>query len=206
MSELLYTIGHSNHPIEGFLTLLRQHGVTALADVRSHPYSRHVPHFSHDELKASLKMAGIAYSFLGKELGARTPNRACYRQGKVQYELLAKEPLFLEGLERVHRGMQKYTIALICSEKDPLECHRAILVARHLYENGTHVAHILSNGSLLGHGDLEKRMLELHKLPERSLIDQKEELLQEAYLLQGGRIAYQVDVVKWHHSEQRALS
>jgi hypothetical protein len=112
MSELL-TIGHSTHPIDAFIALLKQHGVTALADVRSHPYSRHFPQYSKDALKNALAQAQIAYVFLGKELGARSENPACYRQGKVQYDLLAKEPLFAQGLERLRQGLEKYQMLSI---------------------------------------------------------------------------------------------
>src|SRR6266496_4132642 len=80
------TIGHSSHPIERFVALLRQHGVTAVADVRSAPYSRHQPQFNKDLLQRSLKDAGIAYIFLGKELGARSEDRSCYENGRVQSE------------------------------------------------------------------------------------------------------------------------
>lgn len=118
---VLYSIGHSTHPIETFVGLLQMHGVTALVDVRSHPYSKHFPQFSKDALKDALQKSGITYVFLGKELGARSENPACYRQGKVQYDLLAKEPLFAQGLDRLRQGMQKFQIALMCAEKDPLE-------------------------------------------------------------------------------------
>ena len=117
---VLYSIGHSTHPFETFVGLLHMHGVTALVDVRSHPYSKHFPQFSKDALKDALQKSGITYVFLGKELGARSENPACYRQGKVQYELLAKEPLFAQGLDRLRQGMQNYQIALMCAEKDPL--------------------------------------------------------------------------------------
>ena len=100
----LYTIGHSNHEIAVFLGLLWQHGITAVGDVRSQPYSRWVPQFSRDALEPALADAGIAYVFLGKELGARSDNPACYREGKVQYDRLAQEPIFAEGIGRVMQG------------------------------------------------------------------------------------------------------
>ncbi|MGH8533157.1 MAG: DUF488 family protein, partial [Gammaproteobacteria bacterium] len=119
MSSMLYSIGHSNHEITAFVELLRQHGITAIGDVRSHPYSRYVPQYSREPLKTALVNGGIAYVFLGKELGARSNNPACYRQGKVQYDLLAQEAFFAEGVKRVIQGMERYVIALMCAEKDP---------------------------------------------------------------------------------------
>jgi uncharacterized protein (DUF488 family) len=193
MNNTIYTIGHSNHPIDKFLSLLRGSSITAVADVRSQPYSRHYPQYSQKELKNTLQKAGIAYVFLGKELGARSENPACYRQGKVSYELLAKEPLFSEGLNRLSKGMEKLRIAIMCSEKDPLNCHRAILVARSLHENGTVVKHILADGRLEPHAELESRMLKTLKMAELELFRTHEEILSEAYERHGEDIAYQDD-------------
>ena len=188
---MVYTIGHSTHPIEVFIELLKQHGITALADVRSHPYSRHFPQYSQNYLKSSLAQEGIAYVFLGKELGARSENPSCYRQGKVQYELLAKEPLFLKGLERVRAGMERFRIALMCAEKDPLDCHRAVLVARQLYKLGIQVQHIHADGHLETHAEMENRMLQILKMSDSDMFNSREEMLRDAYRVRGEQIAYQ---------------
>lgn len=188
---MIFTIGHSNHPIEAFLELLQRHGVTAVSDVRSHPYSRYVPQYSRELLKAALARAGIAYVFLGKELGARSENPACYKQGKVQYDCLAREPQFADGIKRVTDGMQKHRIALMCAEKDPLECHRTLLVARRLHEAGIEVAHIHADGSLEDHGKLESRLLRACKMPEGDMFKPRSEFVSEAYAIQGERVAYQ---------------
>jgi uncharacterized protein (DUF488 family) len=191
MSSVLYTIGHSNHSIESFISLLKSHEVTAVGDVRSHPYSRFVQQYSQDQLKAVLATAGIAYVFLGKELGARSENPACYKQGRVQYVRLAKEAIFLEGIDRVKQGMARYRIALMCAEKDPIECHRALLVARRLFESGIPVNHILADGSLESHENMESRLLATCKLPEGDMFKSRDEFVADAYLLQGERVAYQ---------------
>jgi len=191
MKSTLYTIGHSNHSIVAFIDLLRQYDVTALGDVRSHPYSRYVPQFSRDALKTSLAEAGITYVFLGKELGARSQNPACYRQGKVQYDRLALEPSFADGLKRVRQGMDRFCLALMCAEKDPLDCHRALLVARRLYEAGIAVSHIRANEPLESQQDMESRLLALCKLPEGDMFKGRDEFLTEAYAIQGERVAYQ---------------
>lgn len=191
MTSMLYTIGHSNHSIVAFIDLLRQYNVTALGDVRSHPYSRYAPQFSRDALKTSLAEAGITYVFLGKELGARSPNPACYLQGKVQYDRLALEPSFADGLRRVRQGMDRFCLALMCSEKDPLECHRALLVARRLYESGIEVSHIRSDEPLESHQAMESRLLAHCKLPEGDMFKGRDEFLSEAYAIQGARVAYQ---------------
>ena len=163
---MLYTIGHSNHQMAAFVVLLQMHGITALGDVRSHPYSRHVKHFSYKPLSAELAGAEIAYLFLGKELGARSDNPACCVDGTVQYDRLAREPRFAEGLERVLHGMNSYRMALMCSERDPLYCHRALLVARELSEMGVVVGHIHADGSIESRLELESRLLSIWRLTE----------------------------------------
>lgn len=196
MTSVLYTIGHSNHEISRFLALLRLHGITALGDVRSHPYSRYLPQYCRDNLKNTLADAGLAYVFLGKELGARSDNPACYLKGKVQYDRLARESCFAEGIRRVVQGMDRYRIALLCAEKDPIECHRALLVARRISEAGFAVAHIHADGSLERHEELESRLLACCKLPEGDLFTSRKEFLTEAYLIQGGRVAYQDEAME----------
>jgi uncharacterized protein (DUF488 family) len=188
---MLYTIGHSNHESAAFLGLLRQHGVTAVGDVRSQPYSRYVPQYSRDALETALAEAGIAYVFLGKELGARSDNPLCYLDGQVQYDRLAAEPIFAEGIGRVVQGMQRYRIALLCAEKDPLDCHRALLVARKLFESGIPVSHILADGALEGQQAMESRLLAACKLPAGDLFTSRAEFVAEAYRIRGERVAYQ---------------
>jgi uncharacterized protein (DUF488 family) len=137
MPSFVYTIGHSNHRIEKFIELLSAHNVTAIADVRSHPYSRFNPQFNREKLRTALRTAGAAYAFQGRKLGARSEDPNCYVNGKVQYDLLARTPLFKEGLARLVLGADSHRIALMCAEKDPLTCHRAILVCRHLVLKGS---------------------------------------------------------------------
>lgn len=167
---MIYTVGHSNHAIEDFIELLKQYDITALADVRSHPYSRYVPHYAKDALKTALTHVGIAYVFLGRELGARSQNPACYEQGKIQYDRLAQEPCFSEGIQRLVQGMAQYRIALMCAEKDPLACHRALLVARHLVKCDIAVNHIHADGHLETHEALEARLLTV-KRSKKKVID-----------------------------------
>ncbi|HTS66206.1 MAG TPA: DUF488 domain-containing protein [Candidatus Acidoferrales bacterium] len=191
MSDCVFTIGHSTHEIERFLELLRAHGITAVGDVRSNPYSRMNPQYNREPLKAVLTAAGIAYVFLGRELGARSDDPSCYQAGKVQYDRLARTPLFLEGLERVREGMARYRLALMCAEKEPLECHRGILVSRHLDAAGIGVQHILADGSLESHTAAIERLRDQLNLPESDLFRTPQEVLEDAYRLQGERIAYE---------------
>ena len=190
MSRRIYTIGHSNHKMEIFIELLQRYGITALVDVRSQPYSRYYPQFNKDLIQQSLEPSGIKYFFLGRELGARSRNPACYRDGKVQYRLLAQEPLFREGINHVIRAMENSSVALMCAEGDPLKCHRTVLVGRELLQREVELWHILPDGSLEAHEDTEKRLLAMYHLPEAELFRTHEEILTEAYAMQEQRIAY----------------
>lgn len=186
----IFTIGHSSHPIERFIGLLRQHSVTAVADVRSAPFSRYNPQFNKDSLQQSLKEAGIAYIFLGKELGARTNDRSCYEDGRVQYGRLARTDLFLGGIERVRKGAERYRIALMCAEKEPLECHRTLLVARALAREGERVAHIHADAHVESHEDAMRRLLDITGLPRKDLLQSESELIEEASREQEKKVAY----------------
>lgn len=193
--DAVFTVGHSTHPQGCFIDLLRQHGVTALCDVRSKPFSRMNPQFNRDELEQVLLALGITYRFLGKELGARSDDPACYEGGRVQYARLAQTELFRNGLTRVLRGMKEgLRIALMCAEKEPLECHRTILVARHLASLGVQIEHIHADGHLESHDAALTRLTRMFNLPELDLFHSREELLDEAYRRQGERIAYEIAV------------
>jgi uncharacterized protein (DUF488 family) len=184
------TIGHSTHSIHAFLALLRQHGATALADVRSTPFSRFNPQFNKDALAYSLKAHGIKYVFLGRELGARSDDRSCYENGRVQYARLARTASFHDGLDRVMRGAREHHIALMCAEKEPLECHRTLLVARALVDHGVAVGHIWADGRLEPHGDAMVRLLTVLGLPHEDLFRPRQVLIAQALALQEERIAY----------------
>ncbi len=187
----VFTIGHSNHPIGRVIELLRQHDVGAVADVRSQPSSRQNPQFNQGPLKQVLRESAIAYVFLGKELGARPRDPACYEDGRVQYARLAKTQLFREGLHRVIDGANRYRIALLCAEKEPLACHRALLVGRALESCGIEVAHIHADGTLESHTDAMVRLLRmLGLLDQNDMFKTRDELIAHACAVQEQRIAY----------------
>jgi uncharacterized protein (DUF488 family) len=191
MPQTVFTIGHSTHPQDRFIALLKEHGVTALCDVRSKPYSRMNPQFNKEDLNQALLRAGISYVFLGKELGARSEDPSCYDGGKVQYDRLAQTEVFRKGLDRIKEGIRKYRISLMCAEKEPLECHRSVLVARHLDTAGLVLQHIHADGSLESHGDAMNRLLRQLHLPEHDMFRSRKDMLADAYRLQEKRIAYE---------------
>ncbi|MBN1614374.1 MAG: DUF488 domain-containing protein [Deltaproteobacteria bacterium] len=188
----LFTIGHSAHSLERFVELLTMHGITALCDVRSSPYSRFAPQFNREPLKDELMKRHIVYIYLGSELGPRSSDPACYTGGKVQYSRLAEKEIFHRGLDRLRKGMACHRIALMCAEKDPLACHRMILVCRHLHADDIHIGHILEDGSIEDHRDAEARLLELWKISPEDLFSTPEDQIARAYELQSEKIAYTI--------------
>ena len=186
----IYTIGHSTHASDVFLALLRQHAVTAVADVRSAPYSRFNPQFNKETLCDTLGAKGIQYGFLGRELGARSEDRTCYEDGRVQYGRLARTALFQSGLDRVLRGAASYRLALLCAEKEPLACHRTLLVGRALEARGAALVHIHGDGGLETQAEALVRLLAALGMPGADLFKTREELVEEACARQEARIAY----------------
>ncbi|TVS09928.1 MAG: DUF488 domain-containing protein [Planctomycetaceae bacterium] len=187
---VLFTIGHSTHEWSAFAALLQQHGVTAVADVRSSPFSRFTPQFNRDMLTQSLKNERIAYVFLGRELGARRSEPECYVDRQARYELIQQSPLFNEGLERLRGGLRDHRIALLCAEKDPITCHRMVLVCRALRGDPIVIQHILEDGTLESNAEAEKRMHKATGVPETALTAPPEDLIEEAYKRQGRKIAW----------------
>ena len=196
----IFTIGHSTHEFGQFVELLKQHHVTAIADVRSIPYSRWQPQFDREELHDTLEANGIVYVFLGKELGARSSDPACYKNGRVQYRELANTARFQAGLKRVADGSERINIALMCAERDPLNCHRTILVTRELVRLGNVVNHIRGDGSVEPHKAAMKRLFAQLRLSEEDLFRTQAELEDHAYAVQEKKIAYVEEKERAHES------
>lgn len=188
----LFTIGYATKPIEVFIEQLQRYQVTALADVRSVPYSKAFHDYHQEALKARLEQAGIRYVYLGNELGPRSKDPAHYDEcGQVQFEQLMQTPLFQRGINRLCTGLDKgYTIALMCAEKDPATCHRSLLIAYYLQHAGDwSIEHIQYDGGLESQTTLEARLREIHGAGD-DLFASAEEQAQRAYQLQLKKIAY----------------
>jgi uncharacterized protein (DUF488 family) len=192
MANTLFTIGYSNRTIDDLIALLEQHKITALCDVRSMPYSSRNPQFNCEPLKKVLKAHNIEYVFLGEELGARPKDPSCYVEGKALYQKIADSSLFKKGLERIKLGMNKnYVLALMCAEKDPMTCHRTILICRQLRDQQIDIRHIIDNETTEAQPDLEKRLIAQLKLyPDMFKDADPNALIERAYDMQGDRIAY----------------
>ena len=157
----LLTIGHSNLPADGFVGLVQGAGATAIADVRSVPFSRRFPWFSGPKLAARLQSADIAYLPFGEALGGRPRDPALYCDGVADYEKMAATTLFRAGLDRLNGAMGRFRLCLMCAEREPLDCHRCLLIARALAERGLALGHILVDGTIEPHVVTENRLLGL---------------------------------------------
>ena len=192
MTDTLFTIGYSSRTIDDFIALLERHKITALCDVRSMPYSSRNPQYNREPLKKALKTHNIEYVFLGEELGARHKDSSCYVDGKAIYQKIADSSLFKNGLERLKLGMQKnYVLALMCAEKDPMTCHRTILICRQIRDRQIDIRHIIDHETTETQADLEKRLIAQLKLyPDMFKDTDPNALIERAYDMQGDRIAY----------------
>ncbi|MGL6340412.1 MAG: DUF488 family protein [Waterburya sp.] len=212
MPNHLFTVGHSNLSIKEFIRLLKNYQVNVIADVRSHPYSSYLSHFNRELLKFELLKAKIKYVFLGNELGARPKDLSCYINNKAVYSKITDSDDFQNGIERIVVGLKKYQIALMCAEKDPISCHRTILICKYLRQLDIEIDHIIDDKTLESQRQLEDRLVDLHgfdlqnnklKVAEILQLDlfgsvqssttsfvSKAEFLEQAYLMQENKIAY----------------
>lgn len=203
--KILYTIGHSTVQAEMFLELLRKFEINCIADVRSTPYCRFAAHFNQDELKRFLHENGIRYVYMGKEFGARREERSLYHpDGYLDFEKTSQCANFRQGVERINNGVNSgYNIALMCTEKNAIDCHRNILVARNFYQNGFEVVNIAHDGVSITQEEIEQQLVDMY-FPKRLEINlfatleeakprEYAELVEEAYRKRNADIGYRLD-------------
>lgn len=181
MTDKLFTIGYASFSIKDFISTLQQHNINALVDVRSAPYSKYKPEFKKDYLNKVLTDNDISYTFLGKYVGARVEDPACYIDGKLNYGLLKETENFQTGINRILTGIKNHRIVLMCAEKDPVNCHRTFLVCRTLRSYPIKILHILGDGSLEDHSDTEGRLLKLHGLDQEDIFRSEKDRIEEVY-------------------------
>jgi type I restriction enzyme, S subunit len=190
----IYTIGHSNHSIEKFIRLLNQHKINIIVDIRSAPYSRYNPQYNREQLQQSLKLANIKYLYMGKELGGRPKDLDDYDKGVADYDRILNQKDFKDGIERLLKGRKDFNIAIMCSEKDPLNCHRMLLVGRDLKKFNVPIKHILADGKIEDNSIAEKRLLDITGLKPTLFefdLDEKQQL-EEAYRKRSLDVAFKL--------------
>ncbi|HTV37581.1 MAG TPA: DUF488 domain-containing protein [Xanthobacteraceae bacterium] len=186
----LFSIGHSNIRLERFLGMLSAAGVDAVADVRSTPFSRRFPWFSAKNLALSLEQEGMLYAPFGDALGGRPRQAELYCDGVADYEAMAKCDEFRLGLDRLVSVSAQRRVCLMCAEREPLDCHRCLLVARALDERGLTVGHILHDGSIEPHAATEKRLLAVSGAADDLFVTGQCERLAAAYRRRAAAVAY----------------
>ena len=196
---LLYTIGHSRHEFNYFSNLLKIYEINYLLDVRSTPYSQYAETYNKEQLSNLLSAKGITYSFMGRFFGARPDNIELYNEeGYLDFEKMSYSDSFIKGMESVNLGLNRgNNIVLMCTEKDPIDCHRAIMVARAFSLRGIDVRHILPNGKYQTQQELDERLLNKH-YPDRAQLSilnydkiiSVEETIKLAYRKQNKEIGY----------------
>lgn len=189
----IFMIDHSNHSIAQFVRLLSQHAIDVVCDVRSVPYCKAHPQFHREELGFSLRKYGIQYVFLGAALGARTKDPNCIVDGRVSYEEVVKSESFARGMAQVQAIAASRRMALMCAERDHLDCHRTILVSRCLAASGYSIQHILDTGALESHRDALARLVERLNIAP-NLFNSGEELAVDVYRRQEERIAWKTGI------------
>lgn len=186
-----FTIGHSNHSMNDFISLVKSNQINCIIDVRSSPYSRYASHFNKESLSEYLKREGIGYIFMGNCLGARYENKnLLFPSGKVDFSKVVLTQEFLNGISRIIDGIRKgFQIALVCSEKNPFDCHRFVLVSKSLKEQGIEVKHILPE-KIITQSELENLLFEKYKISKHDLFSTEKENLELAYQKRNLDIAY----------------
>ncbi|MEO1496877.1 MAG: DUF488 domain-containing protein [Planctomycetota bacterium] len=191
-SPTIYTVGYSTHEWASLVALLNTVPITAVADVRSHPTAR-LPQYRRENLAVGLRAEGVAYVFLGDQLGARRQEAECYVDGRADYERVAELPAFGDGIARLTEGVADYTVALMCAEREPLDCHRGVLIARVLQERGWRVRHLLADGTMEEHARTEERLVAQMGVDPLLDAGMDPRLLRErAYKERGREIAYRL--------------
>lgn len=194
----VFTIGHSNLDLDVFLGTLRDQRIELLMDVRSRPQSGRFPQFSQPGFQAAVEAAGIAYLFLGEELGGRPDDPDVYmRDGVVDYRRRRKSYAFRSGIERVLAEAQSRSVALLCAEEDPLECHRFLMICPELVAEGVCPIHIRKGSRLESQEQAENRLLAASGLASMAgntlFPEARVDALDEAYDSQARKCAFRVD-------------
>ena len=192
-----FTIGHSNYTMDFFIQQLMSNDINYVVDVRSVPYSQHVPHFNKDHLEKKLMKYNISYIYMGNLLGARySDSNLLYQDGKVNFKKVSQTKQFINGIERLIKLIDKdLVITLMCSEKDPFDCHRFVLVSHELVKNGLNVQHLLEDSTQISNDELEVRLLKkyMKNYSQTTLLGErktKKEAMEEAYEKRNKDIAF----------------
>jgi uncharacterized protein (DUF488 family) len=187
-NNTIYSIGYSSFAFKDFISTLNKYEINALIDVRSVPYSKYKPEYNQDQITKKIN-DNIQYIFMGKELGARPQDLSVFIDGKVSFDLLAQTNFFNHGINRIKKGLSLgYTPCLLCAEKDPITCHRTILISRILSNQNHQIKHILYDGTIESQNNVEKRLLKKYNLDQTNMFYSRKDRIDLAYRKQENQL------------------
>ena len=199
----IFAIGHSNYPYDKLINMIKKYDINCVVDIRETPYSKYNIQYNKEAFNESLRNSGFLYIYMGKEFGAKRTNKDVYTQeGYADFEKVAKEDIFLNGIERLKKGCQMgYRIVLLGAMQEPIRCHRSILVGKVLNKEGFDVKYIMHEGNLAYQEDIEESLLDKYFSDRKQLsIDNllwsaltREEMIQEGYKLANKEIGYRTE-------------
>ena len=188
----IHTVWHSNLSAESLVGMLKRRGITQVIDVRSTPYSRYVPQFNRNNIRVTLERNGTGYTHMGDALGGRPQDDRLYdRDGRANYELMAQEKTFQDAIQQVEQMAEDSHIALMCTEADPLRCHRTLLVSQELASRGTDIIHLMRDDQQESHEETMEKLLAMWKLLRDGDAGMtRRQLIEEAVRNQAAEVAY----------------
>ena len=188
----IHTVGHSDLSAESLVGMLKRQGIIQVIDVRSTPYSRHVPQFNRENIRATLERNGTGYTHMGDALGGRPQDDRLYdRDGRANYGLMAQEKRFQDAIRQVEQMAEDSNVALMCTEADPLRCHRTLLVSQELASKGADIIHLMRDGQQESHEEVMEKLLAVWKLLHDGDAGMtRRQLIREAVRNQAAKVAY----------------
>lgn len=195
----IFTIGYAGFAIDDFIKALKKHNINSLIDVRSSPFSKFYQDYNKPLLCDTLQKNGIIYRNYNSEFGARQDDKTYYPNGYLDFSMFTRSKVFLDGMQKIINAIPLgYKFVLMCSEKDPINCHRTIMVGKAFSDNGISVSHILSDGHIITQSDIEARLLDMY-YPDRDQLAlfgeqlSAEEMIENSYKFQNEKIGYRIN-------------
>lgn len=198
----IFTIGYTAFQLEGFFSILKKYDINSVIDVRSSPFSKFHSEYNTDKLSEELKKRGFAYRNYKNEFGARQLEIKYYPHGYMDFSLFVKSDAFRSGMGKImNASNMDYRFVLMCAEKEPVTCHRVIMVAREFYKEGYTVKNLLANGEFYTQEDIEHQLVDMY-YPDRNqltLFDEQlswDEMVENSYAFQNEKIGYRINSKK----------
>jgi uncharacterized protein (DUF488 family) len=199
----LFTVGYTSFTLPQMLEVISDYGIDVVVDVRSNPFSAHYPDYNKNIFESVLRKHKISYHNYAEEFGAQQTDIKYYsKDGYLDFELFAKSEPFLKGFARIDESVKSGdSVMLMCAEKDPAQCHRAVMISKVFANNGYDVKHLLQDGTIKSQSDIETQLLDKY-FPNRmqqSIFEDdvsEKELIARAYQRRNSEIGYRIEDAK----------